>query len=267
VLEEPPLSDSESSLGDRDTLIPLGILKFYNGDSSETEDFGADTLLYYPEKEVTLLEADGRIVTLTRRNKNRPGWIFIRVYACTLVRPPSPFKRRGSLKRASKEAVKEAWKAVISRLDTSPDAWNGNFDPTEAIAAEPGDESLFYIFNTLQSPDPNPDAVPDPWAATAMNALMWNALDPSSQLTGISGLKTPLYAYQRRSAAFMVQKESEPGDSLDPRLQCFEGPTGEQFYYDREEGSVIREKRMYSNARGGEQCLADAVLFAVRANP
>jgi hypothetical protein len=271
VPQEPSLSDAESSLADPDTLIPLGILKFYNGDdSSETEDFVADTLLYYPEKEVTLLRTDGRIVTLTRWNKNCPGWMFIRVYACTLVRPPSPFKRRGSLKRASKEAVKEAWKTVISRLDTSPEAWNGDFDLAEPIT-ESGDESLFYIFNTLQSPDPNPDEVSDPFAVWAMDALMWNALDPSSQSkgqkAGISGLKTPLYAYQRRSAAFMVQKESEPGDSLDPRLQCFEGPTGEQFYYDREEGSIIREKRMYSNARGGEQCPADAVLSKVGANP
>lgn len=68
---------------------------------------------------------------------------------------------------------------------------------------------------------------------------------------GVAGLKTPLYPYQRRSAATMIQREVQPAQMLDPRLQVYRGPTGQEYYYDRLEGSLVREKRLYSEACGG----------------
>lgn len=65
------------------------------------------------------------------------------------------------------------------------------------------------------------------------------------------GLKTRLYPYQKRSAAEMVRRETEPLLRLDPRFEDMEGPTGRQFYYNIQTAIVLREKQEYEDARGG----------------
>ena len=87
-----------------------------------------------------------------------------------------------------------------------------------------------------------------------MEDVLWKDIASADELSksiDVAELKTPLYSYQRRSAAFMIQRESEPAQALDPRLQVFQGPTGQTFYYDKEEGSIVREERLYSEACGG----------------
>ena len=49
----------------------------------------------------------------------------------------------------------------------------------------------------------------------------------------------------------MIRREVEPKRGLDPRFQALEGPTGQEFYYDRETGVLLRDKRTYEEARGG----------------
>jgi hypothetical protein len=66
----------------------------------------------------------------------------------------------------------------------------------------------------------------------------------------VFGLKTALYPYQRRSAATMIQREVQPAQYLDLRLQPHRNPAGEKYYHDREEGIIQREKRLYSEACG-----------------
>jgi hypothetical protein len=81
----------------------------------------------------------------------------------------------------------------------------------------------------------------------AMEDLLVEAIPPT-----VLGLKTSLYTYQRRSAATMVQREAQPFQTLDPRLQAWQSPTGLEYYYDKEDGSIVREPRLYSEACGGE---------------
>lgn len=105
------------------------------------------------------------------------------------------------------------------------------------------EDSLFYIFNTISSPAPDQTSVNCRFSSDAMAGV----LDSDD----VAGLKTPLYPYQRRSAATMIRREAEPAKSLDPRLEAFEGPELNILYYDRETVTLLRDERTYEEARGG----------------
>lgn len=153
--------------------------------------------------------------------------------------------RRNNVQKSIKK-LRAALKALISTIDSSTESWEGQ---RKAIAPdsskEDEDESLWYIFNTLQDPDPQPDAVKDKWSQQAMFDLLSD--DDFSDL----GLKTRLHPYQRRSAAAIVQREVQPAQVLDPRLQTYRTPTGQEYYYDREDVCISLEKVLYSEACGG----------------
>jgi SNF2 family DNA or RNA helicase len=104
------------------------------------------------------------------------------------------------------------------------------------------DSSLFYLFNTLPSPNPDPGTIADPYAKYAMCMI----LD-----SDIQGLKTTMYNYQRRSAAMMLQREVQPGQTLDPRLTCLEDQRGAKWYCEFHAGLCRIEPRFYEAARGG----------------
>ncbi|EER23584.1 SNF2 family N-terminal domain containing protein [Coccidioides posadasii C735 delta SOWgp] len=237
-----PPTKKELLLNNLDNFIPVGILKVFDP-SSVTRSKDTDFLL----AEVNKLLQAGWVRTSIYEDGNYPGWKAIRIYVL-----PEDVGR--SIIQRSSTAFRRSLRVVMSRLDTSPEAWTGNFDPLaeHSVNSKTEDESLFYIFNTLESPNPNVDSVPDFWARLAMaSALKGNSDSDAGKNVGIRGLKTPLYPYQRRSVAFMIQKESEPGEYPDPRLQAFKGPTGRTYYYDREEGAITRDQRLYSGPCGG----------------
>jgi hypothetical protein len=140
--------------------------------------------------------------------------------------------------------VKAAFKLVMSKIDSSPEAWNSliNAPGDQTVLNGEEDESLWYIFNTLQSPNPTLDGVQEWYSRDAMDDLLRHSF---------LGLNTQLHQYQRRSAALMVQREVQPALVLDPRLQVCQGPTGVEYYYDKEAVSVLREKILYPEACGG----------------
>lgn len=136
---------------------------------------------------------------------------------------------------------------LMPLLDTSLESWEGDQKTIEVVQEQKQeqhhDDSLFYIFNTLPSPPPYPADVSCPFAKAAMTSLL--------DVQPMPRLKTSLYSYQKRSAAEMVRRETEPLLRLDPRLEIMEGPTGRGFYYDRHSGLLLRDKREYEEARGG----------------
>lgn len=203
---------TEISLGNLDNYIAVGTLKF-----------SEDAVLL---EEVEKLKTAGWIRTDLTPCKNEAAQI---IYVL-------PDDVGQTIVPRSNTSLRRALKLVMSKLEEHKE------EPVEAEDSE----SLFYIFNTLESPKPDVEAVSDSWAKAAMEDIL-------NQNTngGLIGLKTSLYPYQRRSAALMIQKESEPADSLDPRLQTFQGPT-QAYYYDKEEGTITRDKRLYSGTRGGE---------------
>ncbi|KAK2768459.1 hypothetical protein FQN54_000314 [Arachnomyces sp. PD_36] len=220
------LQPLEDSVGDE--YIPVGVLPT------------ADTPRYaYPTSEVSRLRAAKWIQTLSIQNTS---FSALRVY----VLPDDVC--RATVSRGN-NSLRRALKLVMAKIDSSVEAWEGHLGhDINSVAASKEDESLFYIFNTLESPNPDINRVSDPYAQKAMDDILFGGSDDDS---GTAGLKTELYPYQRRSAALMIQRESQPGDMLDPRFQQFTGPTGRSYFYDREEGNLVQEKRLYSEPCGG----------------
>lgn len=152
--------------------------------------------------------------------------------------------------------LRKALFSLIASVDRSRAAWHG-FGAcigTQSLyeSETPEDDSLFYIFNTLSSPSPNPALITDVYAKDAVDNILQSP-------PALPGLKTKLYSYQQTSAATMIQREAHPARSLDPRLEKYEGPTGVAFYLDREAGSLLKDKREYDDARGG--ILAETMGF------
>lgn len=205
------------------SCIPLGVL--------------GNDISGYPAQEIAQLEQHGWI-----HIRNNANGIY-RVYVVSKVTD-----RRNQPK--SHRKLRSALKHVMSIIDCSVEAWEGRRPPIHgsriSIGQEGHEESLWYIFNTLDNPSPDPSAMKDPWSRRAMEDLLSD--EDFSEL----GFKTRLYPYQRRSAATMVQRESQPAQMLDPRLQAWKSPAGPVYYYDQEQGVVTQDKVMYSEACGGE---------------
>ena len=149
--------------------------------------------------------------------------------------------------------LRKARQSVISSLDYSKDAWNGKAclfnahrhhqGPVPLSAAEALENvSLLQLFNTIPSPNPTPEETFDPISRD----IIYNLLEGK-----VSGLKTELYPYQRRTAALMLQKEVQPGQVLDPRLQQVQDQEGKNWYYDSVSGTVFSEPRHYDGISGG----------------
>ena len=183
----------------------------------------------------------GWVRTYIRRHQILEDMAVVRIY----VLPDDAGRRY--LERDQKKARK-ALMNLMTLIDRSYESWDArNVRPVPKdlyMSAQPEDDSLFYLFNTLASPVPSPSEM----SCSASRDAVYSLLDDS---TAVQGLKTKLYPYQKRSAATMIRREAEPARALDPRLETLEGPTGQAFYYDRETGVLLRDKREYDEARGG----------------
>jgi hypothetical protein len=155
----------------------------------------------------------------------------------------------------SDSSLRKARSALLAQLDFSKDAWQGRptghrspgpspFDGPETTADSSDGEgqSLLQMFNNIPSPDPNPDVIHD-----------FDIRDAAYSLLGsnITGLRTTLYSYQRRSAALMLQREMPGQQALDPRLVKVADPLGRPWYYDAVSGTCLREPRYYDAPCGG----------------
>lgn len=156
--------------------------------------------------------------------------------------------------------LREALKIIMSMIDRSCGAWEGQSQaqsPETTMSTGEDDESLWYIFNTLEDPKPRVDLMKDDWSRKAMQYLL------SDEDFSDLGLKTGLYPYQRRSAAMMVQREAQPARMLDPRVQAFQTPEGGEYYYDKEDGFITLQKDMYDEAVGGKLVISSMKVLAL----
>lgn len=140
---------------------------------------------------------------------------------------------------------------LVAKVDVSSDTWNGRYTSSnDEVRFDPwasrDEGSLFYMFNKLPSPHPDASNVKEKYAREAVEDI----LDPSPT-SALIGLKTPLYPYQRRSAALMLQRESVSTLLLDPRLEPRTSPDGSVFYYGPRDLLFNRHPRYYEATRGG----------------
>jgi SNF2 family DNA or RNA helicase len=139
---------------------------------------------------------------------------------------------------------------LVAKVDISRETWDGHYTRDAEVKFDPwasrDEGSLFYMFNRLPSPRPDASKVREKYAREAVEDI----LDPSPN-SALVGLKTPLYPYQRRSAALMLQRESVSTLLLDPRLEPRSAPDGSLFYYGPRNLLFNRHPRYYEATRGG----------------
>lgn len=140
---------------------------------------------------------------------------------------------------------------LLNALDVSVASWEGcgiaayttDYTIQHYLGGSTDSDSLFYIFNTLPSPTSCPVYVSCPASQDAIQSVCEAPTQP--------GLKRRLYPYQRRTVTTMIRREVEPARALDPRLEPLKGPTGIVFYFDRQTGILLRDRREYDEVRGG----------------
>ena len=157
-----------------------------------------------------------------------------------------PEDRHINISRSLLDEYRRFLKHMLPFIDTSKDTWYDRHDRDSIVETYfdhgSDNESLFYIFNTLQSPRPGVEHVSDTYGHQAMEDILHGP---------VQGLVTKLYPYQRRSAAMMVQRETAPKKSSDPRMPLYEGPLGQSIYIDKELGILRSEPYLYDEPAGG----------------
>ncbi|KAJ9656728.1 hypothetical protein H2198_004732 [Neophaeococcomyces mojaviensis] len=153
--------------------------------------------------------------------------------------------------RSNRDSLKDFRRLIrylLDHVDCSINAWTGKDDPHGPIHVyhEPlleEEESLFYIFNTLHSPETNLGKYRgDAYGAQAISDVLENK---------ITGLKTRLYPYQQRSIAAMAKRESDPAQIRDLRKNKYLDIYGREFFFDLKEGSLCRHRPLYTEPQGG----------------
>lgn len=72
--------------------------------------------------------------------------------------------------------------------------------------------------------------------------------------SSIAGLRTRLYSYQRRSVAFMAQKELNPGSSSDPLYVPTQGLGNRTFYIQPSTLELLQNPPIVTQSPGGILC-------------
>lgn len=160
---------------------------------------------------------------------------------------------RTHIKRSDSDLRKQLI-SMLENLDISPDTFRGAWDPeipvqyidlsrrSDQIEEVTKELSLLHIFNHLPSPNPQPKLVKDKRFSEAMLDLLEN---------NVRGLKADLFSFQSRTAAMMLQREVQPKQHLDPRLNATKDQAGANFYYNKITGEWLRHPRLIDGPRGG----------------
>ncbi|KAF2130759.1 hypothetical protein P153DRAFT_287716 [Dothidotthia symphoricarpi CBS 119687] len=154
--------------------------------------------------------------------------------------------------------LKSTLRQLFQQVDISPEAWAGDHSDAHARPFDQwacaANSSLYYLFNKLPSPAPNPDKIKSRYTRKAVQDLLESSAPSSWDEFGeqpLEGLKTKLYPYQARSASLMIQREAAPQLQLDPSLEVRKAPDGKTFFYGARDGSFLQEPRFYETNRGG----------------
>ena len=139
-------------------------------------------------------------------------------------------------------------KRLLPTIDTLPETYHGCFDDSTPprlydVPSAEQEESLFYIFNTLDSPQASYEQLT---ATPHSQEAMGDILDD-----GIPGLTATLFPYQKRSVAAMLKREEDPAVSPDQRKPKYHDLRGRPFYMDVFDGIVLQNPQLYTEPRGG----------------
>jgi SNF2 family DNA or RNA helicase len=256
-------STTTNAFQDLDHFIALGCLHINDSVSrsrgplleglwAELLNLPEETKLIIGDQAATLLDAQWiRLFLLQPGHDSQLLHSIIRVYLL-----PEDWNRR-SIDRRS-QSLKKALQQLLSLIDTSPIAWTGNYQEENVRHFDPWasaeNVSLYYLFNRLPSPVPDPAIIKSRHTRAAVCDLLKSAAPSGWEEHGeqpLVGLRTRLYPYQARSASLMIQREAAPQLQLDPRLETRISPNGKVFYFGARDGSALQEPRYYEATRGG----------------
>ncbi len=180
---------------------------------------------------------------------------------------------RGSVSRTQPSLIK-ARGQILAEVDCSGQAWSGietpfrfQKNPFRHSSPEGTEVSLLELFNNIPSPAPDTSVITDLFLKTAATDILKG---------NITGLKSELLPYQKRSAVVMMQKEMYPGQVLDPRLLHLHDREGYSWYLDPIAGSIFRDAKYYDGVSGGilaeemgtgKTIMCLALLLATRSFP
>jgi hypothetical protein len=211
-----------------------------------------ETKLIIGEQAANLLKARWvRLFLLQSGHDSNSAHSIVRVYLL-----PEDWNRR-FIDRNS-QVLKTALHQLLALVNTSRNTWAGNHQEGNASYFDPWASaesvSLYYLFNKLPSPAPDPAIIKNRYARAAVRDLLRSAAPSEWEEHGeqpLVGLRTRLYPYQARSASLMIQREAAPQRQLDPRLEVRTSPDGKLFYFGARDGTALMEPRYYESARGG----------------
>lgn len=233
-----PVNQSEA---DKMTdYIAIGTVRLISGYANDHEFFMKGLTKEEPYPNRSLIQGEKYQWLKTELHRISDERAIARLYVL-----PEDINRsvRGSLKD-----FRKVLRSLVDFIDTSPSAWNGDFShdtplKTYSTPSDDQEESLFYIFNTLESPKPSIEKLS---ASIYPEQAMSDILEDN-----IDGLKTKLYSYQKRSVAMMLQKEACPAKTFDSRKPQFTDLRGKPFYFDVLEGILLSQPVLYSEPQGG----------------
>ena len=232
-----------------DVYLPLGSLTYVKSvgihltnewiEGNSASDVLPDENTLSPDVDVLL--TIGWVRAFVRRNSKDD-------YAATTKFYLLPDDAGQAFLHRSSRTYRKSMIRLLEHVDRTKEAWEGSVsafqEPTFYGTGNSDGESLFQIFKTLRSPHPEPSNILEEPTRGLIEGLLRG-------LPRVPGLKSKLYPYQQRSAAMMIQRESQPGPLLDPRLEAVEGPTGCQIYLDRVARHVLTAPCEYEEPRGG----------------
>lgn len=202
-------------------------------------------LLQYPALSPFLSLLGSKWVHLTFRiTPEHPARGIVRVYIL-----PDDIENR-LLPRFDK-GLQQLRTKLFQLLDRSSSTWDGHMGSQEVESNGNEDErnvtgkpqSLLQMFNTLSAPEPEPDQVRNPDRRDSMYNLLENK---------VQGLKTTLYPFQCRSAALMLQRESQTEPVPDPRLpKRYVDHLGKTYYVDPIAKTIVIDPAYYDSVCGG----------------
>jgi hypothetical protein len=256
-------STTSSDFQDLDRYIALGCLHLHaslpkiNGPKIQNEwaelvDLPDDVKIILGDEAARLLDARWIRLFVHQSSHNvHHHHNIVRVYLL-----PEDWNRR-YIDRNSR-SLKTTLRKLFVHIDTSPRAWAGDYREAAVRHCDPWasaeNVSLYYLFNKLPSPAPDPSIIKDRYTRAAVRDLLKSAAYSEWEEHGeqpLVGLRTRLYPYQARSAGLMLQREAAPQLLLDPRLETRSSPDGRQFFFGARDGSALHEPRYYEANRGG----------------
>ncbi|KAI5294918.1 hypothetical protein KEM52_002868 [Ascosphaera acerosa] len=212
-----------------DGAIAVGVLK-RSRDAREAFGYGSVA------EGLALLQSIEVVTTSVVPHQTNTSWEAVRIY----VNP--------QLGAACDASAIVSLRHVMDKVDPTRAAWNGSFGDTPT-PADHGPESLFFVFNTLESPKVNDRVLRH--LSTSDDESGGDGDNTSNDGDWAGSLRTKLHPYQRRSAASMLQKECDETPTLDPRYEEIQGPEDSNYYYNRVTVHVAAEKPLCRPVKGG----------------